>query len=199
MIPIFETQYNEDLFYAVYFIVFSVDLIIGYGIMLMRRRAEVRKREFSTFLIFIGALFFTIFFSFFFGYYSYFSGIGELPEVFIYIGLILMIAGESFRLSAILTLGKYFSPIVTVYSDQRVISWGPYNLVRHPAYGGAIILLLGVALSLRSLFSLSLILIDITVYNYRANLEERLLTQNLGEEYLNYKKRVKKKFIPYVL
>ncbi|BAB66228.1 methyltransferase family protein [Sulfurisphaera tokodaii] len=198
MIPIFETQYNEELFYSVYFIVFSVDFIIAYRNMWVRRRAEVREREFSTFFIFIGALFFTIFFSFFFGYYSYFSGIGELPEAFIYIGLVFMIAGESFRIWAILTLGKYFSPVVTVYSDQRVISWGPYSLVRHPAYGGAIILLLGVALSLRSLFSLPLVLVDIAVYNYRANLEERLLIQNLGEEYLDYKKRVKKKIIPYV-
>ncbi len=199
MIPIFRTQYNEDLFYSVYFMVFSVDLIITYRNVFARRRVEVRRREYSTYFIFIGVVFFTIFFSFYLGYYSYFTGIGELPEAFIYVGLALMMVGEGFRMWAILTLGKYFSPIVTVYSDQRVVSSGPYSLVRHPAYGGAIILLLGIALSLRSLFSLLLILVDIAVFNHRANLEEKLLIQSLGEEYLNYRRRVRRKFIPYVL
>ena len=156
------------------------------------------RREFSTYFVFVGLVFLTIFLSFYFGYLSYFTGIGELPMVFIYAGLALMVIGEGFRAWAILTLDKYFSPIVTVYSDQRVVTRGPYRLVRHPAYGGAIIVLLGIALSLRSLFSL-LIPIDIVFFNHRANLEERLLIQSLGEEYLNYRRRVRKKFIPYVL
>ncbi|BCU66780.1 isoprenylcysteine carboxyl methyltransferase [Sulfolobales archaeon HS-7] len=198
MIPIFQSYFNEDVFYLVYIVVFGTDLIVTYGIRLMRRKAGVKKVEYSTFFLFIGTLFLIIFLSYLFGYYSYFTGVGELPLEFLYVGIFLMIVGEAFRMWGILTLGKYFSPVVTVYSDHRVITQGPYKLVRHPAYGGTIILLLGVTLSLRSIISLLSILIVVALYNYRANLEESLLTENLGEEYVNYKIKVRKKFIPYL-
>lgn len=96
-------------------------------------------------------------------------------------------------------MGKHFSPIVTIYSNHRVVDKGPYKLVRHPAYGGAIITILGVSIALRSIFSLISVLIIAQIYNYRENLEERLLIKNLGEEYEEYKRRVRKKFIPYLL
>ncbi|WP_054837286.1 methyltransferase family protein [Metallosphaera hakonensis] len=143
-------------------------------------------------------IFLAVFFSYFFGYYSYFSGVGELPLGFTYVGIFLMMVGEAFRMWGIITLGKFFSPVVTIYSDQRVVTKGPYRLVRHPAYGGAIITLLGVALSLRSVFSPLIILAVIASYNYRANLEEKLLLESEGEEYANYRRKVRKKFIPYL-
>lgn len=142
---------------------------------------------------------FAIFLSFFFGYYSYYTGMGELPLPSIYVGEVLMITGEAFRLWGVFTLGKYFSPIVTIYSDHRVVDKGPYKLVGHPAYGGAIITILGVSIALRSIFSLISVLIIAQIYNYRANLEERLLIKNLGEEYEEYKRRVRRKFVPYLL
>jgi Putative protein-S-isoprenylcysteine methyltransferase len=97
---------------------------------------------------------------------------GELPLPSIYVGEILMIAGEAFRLWGVFTLGKHFSPIVTIYSYHRVVGKGHYKLVRHPAYGGAIITILGVSIALRSIFSLISVLIIAQIYNYMANLEE---------------------------
>ena len=83
-----------------------------------------------------------------------------------------MIAGEAFKLWRVFTLGKHFSPIVTIYSYHRVVGKGHYKLARHPAYGGTIITILGVSIALRSIFSLISVLIIAQIYNYRANLEE---------------------------
>jgi protein-S-isoprenylcysteine O-methyltransferase Ste14 len=52
---------------------------------------------------------------------------GELPLPSIYVGEILMIAGEAFRLWGVFTLGKHFSPIVTIYSYHRVVGKGHYK------------------------------------------------------------------------
>ncbi|BCU70120.1 methyltransferase family protein [Stygiolobus caldivivus] len=198
MIPIFANELNEVLFYTVFFVFYGADFVMTYGIPLTRGRREVRKRERKSFFIFFATMYFTVTFSFFFGYFSYYSGIGELPLLFLYVGTSLIIVGESFRLWAIFTLNKYFSPVVTVYSDHRVVTRGPYGYVRHPAYGGGAISLLGIALSTRSLFSLVLLLPAILVFNYRANIEERLLIESLGEEYVKYKSKVRKKFIPFL-
>ena len=196
MIPIFGTRVNEVVFYTVFSVFYGVDFILTYGVPLVRRR--LRKKRDRTFTILLLSLFLTAYFSFFFGYFSYYTGIGELPLPFLYVGLALIVIGESFRIWAILTLDRYFSPIITIYSDHKVVTWGPYRLVRHPAYGGSIISFLGIALASRSVFSLLLVLIDVAVYDYRAKAEEKLLIESLGDEYVNYRSRVRKKFIPFI-
>lgn len=197
MIPIFVTRENEVVFNTLFFTLYGIDFALTYLVPLVKRRLRFKKDK--TYIVLFVTLFFTIFFSFFFGYLSYYAGIGVLPLPFLYVGLALFVAGELFRFWAIMTLGKYFSPIVTVFPDQKVVTWGPYRLVRHPAYGGAIISFLGIALATRSVFSLPLVLVDAAMYNNRANVEEKLLIESLGDEYIKYKSKVKKKFIPFIL
>ena len=122
MIPIFADELNEIVFYTVFFVFYGADMVMTYGIPLIRGRREVRKRERKSFFIFFATIYFTVSFSFFFGYFSYYTGIGELPLPFLYVGTSLVIVGESFRLWAILTLDRYFSPVVTVYSDHMVVT-----------------------------------------------------------------------------
>ena len=87
VVPVFGTWYNEVLFYAVYFVVFFTDLVLAYRNVFTRRKVEVLKRGFSTYFIFVGLVFLTVFLSFYFGYLSYFTGVSELLVVFVYVGL----------------------------------------------------------------------------------------------------------------
>ena len=196
MIPIFETRLNEAIFYAVFYTAYGADIALTYIAPLIRRRLKIKKDK--TYITLVTTLLATIFLSLYFGYLSYYTGIGVLPLPSLYIGLALIAAGEWLRLWAIATLGKYFSPVVTVFPDHKVVTRGPYRLARHPAYGGALISLLGLALATRSAFSLPLVLLNAAVYNNRANTEEKLLTESLGDEYVKYKSKVRKKFIPFL-
>jgi protein-S-isoprenylcysteine O-methyltransferase Ste14 len=54
---------------------------------------------------------------------------------------------------AVLTLGHCFTTKVMVVQEQRVISSGPYRMVRHPSYLGVLILFLGLGAALGSLAS----------------------------------------------
>jgi protein-S-isoprenylcysteine O-methyltransferase Ste14 len=61
-------------------------------------------------------------------------------------GLLLLVAGCAFRLSAIVTLGRFYSRRVRLLEGHRVVSAGPYRLVRHPAYVGTLVAHLGFVL-----------------------------------------------------
>jgi protein-S-isoprenylcysteine O-methyltransferase Ste14 len=60
-----------------------------------------------------------------------------------WLGLLLVYVGIALRLYAIKVLGAYFTTTVAVAPEQPVIEEGPYRLIRHPAYTGSLITLLG--------------------------------------------------------
>jgi len=96
---------------------------------------------------------------------------------------------------ALVVLGLYI--VFLVFKEQKVISTGPYALVRHPMYMGALIMLLGVPLALGSWWGL-LALIPITlVIVWRLLDEERFLVQHLPG-YPEYQSGVRYRLVPYV-
>jgi protein-S-isoprenylcysteine O-methyltransferase len=61
-----------------------------------------------------------------------------------------MLGGLALRTWAVRELGKYFTWNVEVQADQRVIRSGPYRLLRHPSYTGALVTFLFACVLLRS-------------------------------------------------
>jgi protein-S-isoprenylcysteine O-methyltransferase Ste14 len=89
----------------------------------------------------------------------------------------------------------YTAGVIAVEMGQKVISTGPYALVRHPMYAGALVMLLGVPLALGSWWGL-LTFIPITiVIVWRLLEEERILVKNLPG-YSEYRDRVKYRLVP---
>jgi protein-S-isoprenylcysteine O-methyltransferase Ste14 len=91
----------------------------------------------------------------------------------------------------------YASSAVRIQEDrgQRVVSTGPYRHVRHPMYTGAFLYCLGTALLLGSWVGVSFEPLFVAAIAIRANLEERLLREQL-EGYDEYMVKVKYRFIP---
>lgn len=52
-------------------------------------------------------------------------------------------AGIGFRLWSIHTLGRFFRGVVHVRADHKVIQRGPYRLLRHASYAGALMAVIG--------------------------------------------------------
>jgi len=91
----------------------------------------------------------------------------------------------------------YTSVLVEVNEGQKVVSTGPYGVVRHPMYSGALIMLLFIPLALGSFWGLLAfppILVSIAI---RLNEEEKFLAQQLAG-YSEYRQKVKYRLIPYV-
>jgi protein-S-isoprenylcysteine O-methyltransferase Ste14 len=91
------------------------------------------------------------------------------------------------RWTAILTLGRFFTPNVAVQAGQRIIRTGVYRYVRHPAYSGLLLAFLGVGAAFDNWLSLSVIFIPVVAaLLYRIRVEESVLAELLGREYTDY-------------
>ena len=204
MVLIFENIFNEILVS-----IFYLGILVYFLILTIKDRKnknrEIKEIERKSYrILWISIPLYIFFAGYISGYVFYLSNSIEflryfiLPPIFIYIGIIISAIGLFIYIWGKISLGRYYSHVVSVYKDHRVIDKGPYKYIRHPMYLGSILILFGVPIVYRSLLSIPLIIIMIVIYNYRANIEEKLLIENLGEEYLNYKKKVKYKFIPYI-
>lgn len=86
----------------------------------------------------------------------------------------------------------------TVYGDsQKLIDTGVYAFTRNPMYLAGLILNFSFILLSMSLPTLIPFAITFLLYNNMVNFEERKLEEKLGQEFLEYKKKVKK-WIPKI-
>ncbi len=122
-----------------------------------------------------------------------------LSNIYISIaGLILIITGIIIRWTAILTLKRYFSVNVTIIDDHKIIKSGMYKWIRHPAYTGSLLSILGLGLSYSNWLSLIVIFIPVlTIFILRIKAEEKVLMEHFGKEYKEYRKETKY-LIPFV-
>ncbi|MGC8696394.1 MAG: methyltransferase family protein [Conexivisphaera sp.] len=202
MPSIFATYGDEVLFYCVYsaWFILEVSLTWLMPVLRSRGRGRIRVVERRSRALLLLSTFIILFLAFFFSYFSLYTGIGLLPAWLFAPGMALMMMGIAFREWAVVTLGRYFYPRVAIQEGHRVITDGPYGLVRHPAYGGTLIIMAGLSIALRSAVSLAAALAIIyPILWARARREEQLLVQELGEEYLAYSRRVKRRFVPFLV
>jgi protein-S-isoprenylcysteine O-methyltransferase Ste14 len=114
------------------------------------------------------------------------------------LGLACILLGVALRWYAIRTLGSYFTRDIAVSVDQPVVERGPYRLIRHPAYSGTLLTMLGVGLALTNWASLVVLLLCVFLgHFYRVRIEEKALAETIGLPYLDYMQRTKR-FIPWV-
>lgn len=115
-----------------------------------------------------------------------------IPAVQI-LGILLLLGGLALRWYAILYLGRYFTVNVAVATDHRLVDSGPYRLVRHPSYTGALIALLGTGIGFGNIAALLVITVCCFVaFAYRIGVEEQALMRGLGAPYRAYMERTKR-------
>ncbi len=125
-------------------------------------------------------------------------GIVEPHLVFTAIGVVLMAVGVVVRVVAMRTLGKFFTRTLQIREGHHVVSNGIYRRVRHPGYLGDILLFVGSGVATSNVITTALILgMMLTAYMRRIAVEERMLTDQLGKEYSDYKAKTWK-LIPFV-
>lgn len=92
---------------------------------------------------------------------------------------------------------RYASRVVEVQKNQEVIDTGLYGVVRHPMYSAAILMFLFTPLVLGSFYALIPFLLFPFQMGLRIENEEELLEKEL-DGYVEYKKRVKYRLVPFV-
>jgi protein-S-isoprenylcysteine O-methyltransferase Ste14 len=97
----------------------------------------------------------------------------------------------------VMSANSYASRIIQVEKEQRVISVGPYRIVRHPMYLGAIISILFTPLALGSYWAVPAFALVIPVIVLRLLNEEKILRQELAG-YSEYCQSTRSRLIPLV-
>ncbi len=91
----------------------------------------------------------------------------------------------------------YTSGTIEVTEEQKVISTGPYSVVRHPMYVGGGLLLLATPFALGSWVAIPLAVAVILVIVVRLLEEEKFLMANL-DAYAEYLQKVRYRLIPFI-
>jgi protein-S-isoprenylcysteine O-methyltransferase Ste14 len=94
-------------------------------------------------------------------------------------------------------VNTFTAATIQVAADQRVISTGPYAIVRHPMYAGASLYVVGTPLALGSYWGLLAAAAMLPFLIWRLVDEERLLARNLPG-YTEYQQRVPHRLVPWM-
>jgi protein-S-isoprenylcysteine O-methyltransferase Ste14 len=121
-------------------------------------------------------------------------GWSPVPAWLVVAGDVLIIVGYLLVLR-VFRENSFASTIIEIGAGQRVIATGPYALVRHPMYAGALVLLAGVPLALGSIWGLLTIPPMLGILILRLQDEEGFLVRNLVG-YEDYRRKVRWRLVP---
>jgi protein-S-isoprenylcysteine O-methyltransferase Ste14 len=126
------------------------------------------------------------------------AGVGRMPVGVRWIGLAMMAAGLGLRAWGMSVLGRFYTRTLHVTGDQRVVTAGPYRLIRHPGYAGSLLVWTGYCVGGGNWIALVVVAALMSAaYGWRIRSEERLLIDTFGEEYTAYQRRTNR-LVPLV-
>ncbi|KAG1808432.1 uncharacterized protein BJ212DRAFT_1303040 [Suillus subaureus] len=133
-------------------------------------------------------------------------------------GSLSIIVGGVLRLYCMLTLGKFWSFPLSVRKEHKIVTNGPYSIVRHPSYTGFLLQYVGIVIMhgsqgswMRQSEILQVpcmkVLTTIVLFMYtatalvgidRSSVEDKMLQRALGEDWEYWAKKVKYRLLPGV-
>jgi protein-S-isoprenylcysteine O-methyltransferase Ste14 len=122
--------------------------------------------------------------------------LGKVPLGLKITAEVLVLAGYLFTFWVIF-VNRFASRTIQVEREQRVISEGPYRLVRHPMYFGALVMWLSAPVALGSYVAWPVFALLVPVIVVRLLNEEQLLRRELPD-YQAYCQKTRFRLVPFV-
>ena len=123
-------------------------------------------------------------------------GWSDIPTAIVLAADLLVMASYIF-IVYVFKQNRYASRVIEVQKDQKVISTGPYSIVRHPMYSGMFIMFFSTPIALGSYWAvIPFALMPVTIF-FRILNEEKVLSEQLPG-YKEYCEKVRYRLIPYI-
>jgi len=124
------------------------------------------------------------------------SGDARVPLAGMYVGLVVMLLAYLLGAWA-MAVNEHFELLVRIQTDRghRVVTSGPYRIVRHPGYLAAIVGGLASPLILGSLWAFAPVVASALLFSVRTALEDRTLREELAG-YQEYAARTRHRLLP---
>ena len=123
-------------------------------------------------------------------------GWSNMPAAVSILGDLLHLAGW-LGILAVFHANSFAAATIRVEAGQKVVSTGPYAIVRHPMYSTALLMIFGIPIALGSWWGLLVFVALIPALAWRLIDEERVLLREL-EGYSDYRRRVRFRLIPLI-
>lgn len=125
-------------------------------------------------------------------------GWGEINMLAQSIGVAMMVSGIVLRAWAIYVLGRHFSVRVAIQVEHQLVTNGPYRWLRHPAYTGTLLTLMGLPVALGSAPMAAVVgILFVAAHVYRIRVEEAAMFEKFGDVYREYCSRTWRLFPGY--
>jgi protein-S-isoprenylcysteine O-methyltransferase Ste14 len=109
----------------------------------------------------------------------------------------LLVAAGFYIIFNVFKENTFASATIEMAPQQQVISTGPYAIVRHPMYSGALVMLFGTPLALGSWWGLLPFVAITFIIRWRLLQEEKFLTKSLAG-YSDYCHKVRHRLAPFI-
>jgi len=107
------------------------------------------------------------------------------------LGAVLLIAAGAIRMTAIRTLGRFWSLHIEIRDGQRLVREGIYRYVRHPAYSSFVLEIIAIPLVGNAWWSLAVAVAGyLPLLVWRLKREEVALCAKFGDQYRAYQRDV---------
>jgi protein-S-isoprenylcysteine O-methyltransferase Ste14 len=120
----------------------------------------------------------------------------DVPLAVVIAGEVSIVIGFSF-IARVYRENTFTAATIQVADGQRVVSTGPYAIVRHPMYASALLYLLGTPLALGSYWGLLALAFMVPFLIWRLIDEEQLLARDLPG-YAAYQREVRYRLVPLI-
>ena len=109
------------------------------------------------------------------------------------------LAATMWMFDRIARANTFLAPVVKIQTERghRVVSTGPYAVIRHPMYATALFVFPAVALLLRSGWGLATSILLDALLVFRTAMEDRELQRGL-QGYVAYAQRVRYRLVPFI-
>ncbi len=118
------------------------------------------------------------------------------PPALGWVAAALTLLGVLFAIWARIHLGRNWSAAPAVKEKHELVTSGPYRFVRHPIYTGALLAVLGAAVT-GSLFAIGILILISIMFLRRISKEEAIMLALFPNDYPAYQARTKR-LIPFV-
>jgi protein-S-isoprenylcysteine O-methyltransferase Ste14 len=110
--------------------------------------------------------------------------------VLIALGLILLVAGAA-------QLGRALTPFPTPREAATLVAHGLYRFARHPMYGGGILIAAGWSIVFGTILGGALTIVLVLLFELKSRREEAWLVDHYPG-YADYRRRTRRRFVPFI-
>jgi protein-S-isoprenylcysteine O-methyltransferase Ste14 len=186
------------LYFAVLFM--PMLLIMNYFLKvdpeLLERRMKFREQEREQIaIVFLGIIILAAGFLAI-GYDLHQHGLNQVPSLVVLAANVGVFLGYSL-VFWVLKENSYASRTIEVESGQKVVTTGPYSIIRHPMYLGTIVMYLLTPIALGSWWAVPVFLLFIPLFIWRITGEEKVLLKDLPG-YREYCQKRRYRLLPHV-